>query len=135
MKSTAKATIDPTTTSFKLMRHLVDNTFGKQIPTVEDLISDTALFSYDQGDTSITVFLNGFCLCQSVDGEKVFGIDRFKQIFLGTPDNEVISIGEQVYSSGPCLIPLFVIGCASQRFNTDDFADIWQAFSEESRKP
>ena len=135
MKNTAKSAIDPTTTSFKLMRRLVDSTLGKRIPTVEDLVSGSSLFSYEKGDTSITVFLNGFCLCQSIDGEKVFGIDRIKQICLVTTDNEVISIGEQVYSNGPCLIPLFIIGCESQSFNTEDFADIWQAFSEESRKP
>ena len=135
MKDSANTTIDPTTTSFKIMKCLVESTLGKQVPSARELSSITPLFSYDKADSSITLFKNGFCLCQSIDGEKVFGIDRIKQICLVTPDNEVISIGEQVYSNGPCLIPLFIIGCASQRFNTEDFADIWQAFSEESRKP
>ena len=135
MKTTAKTTIDPTTTSFRLMKCLVDSTLGKTVPTASELIDgqDKPLFSFDKGDTSITVYKSGFCLCQSIGGEKVFAIDRCKKIIFKTPDNEAVSIEEQRFSTGPCLIPLLVIGCDSQRFYTEDFSDLWRLFSERRR--
>ena len=137
MKSASKTHIDPTITSFKLMKCLVDSTLGKEIPSSAELIEGQAkpLFSFDKGDTTVTVFMSGFCLCQSIDGDKVFAIDRCRSISLRTSNNEIVSIEEQRFSAGPCLIPLLVIGCASQRFAAEDFTDLWQQFSERCYAP
>ena len=128
--------LNPLRTSFRTLKQMTSRTTGKGVPTVEALVNQMheALFTYDFEDASITVFPDGFCLYQSSRFEKVFSLDHCQSLVLQTTNGERICISETMFSSGPCLIPLLVIGGDKNVCYTESYESIWEDFNDMSEK-
>ena len=71
------AVIDPLSISFRELKSMLPSTLGKLLPTAENLSCDNenVLCSYDTGMVQLTVFWNGFFLCQEGCSETVYAVD------------------------------------------------------------
>ena len=125
------AVIDPLSISFRELKSMLPSTLGKLLPTAENLSCDNenVLCSYDTGMVQLTVFWNGFFLCQEGCSETVYAVDRCRQLSYIDSDGVKRVIREKDYSDGPCLIPLLLTCANRSDWNPDDFDFFWHEFS------
>ena len=131
MRTDNHFSIDPLTTSFRELKAMVGSTAGQKLPSARKLHEDGGeiLFSYEHGDTTLTVFASGFFLYECYDRKTVSAVDRCKEIIYQYQDGEIRRIEEAEFRDGPCLIPLLMAGDDRVAHNLDSYEWYWHEFS------
>ena len=123
--------IDPLTTSFRQLKEMVGSTRGQKFPNAQALLDsgEEVLFSCEYGDTTVTVFLNGFFVYREGKRQAVYAVDRCGRLYYRYGNDEIRAVDKTNYADGPCLIPLLMMGDERLEHDPACYEMFWCEFS------